>query len=53
MNGAYNYSESEEDVTGLPEWQLSSAFCELRHTEAIRGITFPEQKWRMKERVSS
>lgn len=35
----------------IPALPLKPVFHESRHLEAIKGMTWTEQSWRMKERV--
>lgn len=57
MNGFSKTSESEQEtamVDQIEPWQIAcQAFHESRHTDAIQGFDFVEEKWRMKERVSA
>jgi hypothetical protein len=44
---------AEEDMIQMtPGLPLKPVFQETRHLELIRGMTWQEQSWRMKERVS-
>ncbi|XP_078510231.1 regulatory-associated protein of mTOR isoform X1 [Lissotriton helveticus] len=43
----------QEDVSGLPDWALPTAFMKKRHSEKIEGSRGLAQSWRMKDRMKT